>query len=53
MSIVTGAEDIAKDLGMKVGSALLEQLGVARKARPPVPATPLHVAGEGNGNAHV
>ncbi len=33
IAIVTGAEYIAKDLGMKVESASLEQLGVARKAR--------------------
>ena len=31
IAIVTGAEFIAKDLGMKVESASLEQLGVARK----------------------
>ncbi|KAK9840846.1 hypothetical protein WJX81_008644 [Elliptochloris bilobata] len=31
IAIVTGAEYIAKDLGMKVESASLEQLGVARK----------------------
>ena len=34
IAIVTGAEFIAKDLGMKVEAASLEQLGVARKARP-------------------
>lgn len=31
IAIVTGAEFIAKDLGMKVESAVVEQLGVARK----------------------
>ena len=33
IAIVTGAEYVAKDLGMKVEAATLEQLGVARKAR--------------------
>lgn len=32
IAIVTGAEFIAKDLGMKVESAVVEQLGIARKA---------------------
>jgi chaperonin GroEL (HSP60 family) len=32
IAIVTGAEFIAKDLGMKVESVVVEQLGVARKA---------------------
>lgn len=31
IAIVTGAEFIAKDLGMKVEQATLEQLGLARK----------------------
>jgi len=33
IAIVTGAEYIARDLGMKVESAALEQLGTARKVR--------------------
>ena len=33
IAIVTGAEYIARDLGMMVESAALEQLGTARKAR--------------------
>ena len=32
IAIVTGAEFIAKDLGMKVESAVLEQLGTCRRA---------------------
>lgn len=31
IAIVTGAEFVAKDLGMKVETTTLEQLGVARK----------------------
>lgn len=31
IAIVTGAEFIAKDLGMKVDQTVVEQLGVARK----------------------
>jgi hypothetical protein len=33
IAIVTGAEFIAKDLGMKVDQTVVEQLGVARKVR--------------------
>ncbi len=33
IAIVTGAEFIAKDLGMKVETAVAEQLGTARKVR--------------------
>lgn len=33
IAIVTGAEFIAKDLGMKVESAVVEQLGIARKIK--------------------
>ena len=40
IAIVTGAEYIAKDLGMKVESASLEQLGVARKVHPMFPTMP-------------
>eukprot|EP00877_Chromochloris_zofingiensis_P013658 jgi/Chrzof1/8546/Cz03g15060.t1 len=33
IAIVTGAEFIAKDLGMKVDQAVVEQLGIARKVK--------------------
>merc|ERR1712118_568726 len=33
VAIVTGAEYIAKDLGMKISQATIEQLGAARKIR--------------------
>merc|ERR1711943_152136 len=33
IAIVTGAEFIAKDLGMKVSQATMDQLGIARKVR--------------------
>ena len=35
IAIVTGAEYISKDLGMKLAETTVEQLGVARKVRPP------------------
>ena len=35
IAIVTGAEYVAKDLGMKVATTGVEALGTARKARPP------------------
>ena len=31
IAIVTGAEYISKDLGMKIGETQMEQLGIARK----------------------
>ena len=34
IAIVTGAEYISKDLGMKLAETTVEQLGVARKVRP-------------------
>ena len=33
IAIVTGAEYISKDLGMKIGETQMEQLGIARKVR--------------------
>jgi len=37
IAIVTGAEFIAKDLGMRIEETTIEQLGTARKVPPPPP----------------
>ena len=45
IAIVTGAEYISKDLGMKLAETTVEQLGVARKVRPHVQFSGLGMGG--------
>ena len=45
IAIVTGAEFIAKDLGMRIEETTIEQLGTARKVRTlPSPLSFLHIS---------
>lgn len=42
IAIVTGAEYISKDLGMKIADTQMEQLGIARKVYAPCCSVPIH-----------